>query len=321
MQFFSWTTDYQLYCSHHDKRQRMPYGDFVRLRNSQLAGKFIVSNKRLAAEVEWDKLGSPYYNIHTQMVPKLCKSNLDKIPSAMLKMPHGLSVVNIRFCQQHPEFTVTEEHSSENYDEYAYGKFSMPAGCFLHGVLMHKEADSGIVLFFMDFGLFDKNRQPTYSLFGIRPNDSLSMQQCIDVAARYSSKPIHPYYSLIANIMRLAVTIGFLSDNPTICEADVLSADKSKYAVANDEQRESIAARARRRGKYGFNVGTDLMFLGERPMGERRTSVATGRELEYAHIRAGHPHAVRYGESKKLVKVMWYVPVTVRDDLPFKKED
>ena len=315
MQFFSWTTDYQLYCSHHGKRDRMSYADFFRLRSAQFSGKFIISRKRLIAESEWGKLSNPYYNIHPQIVPKLCKSSLDKIPSTMLKMPHGLSVVNIRFCQKHPEFTVSEEHSSESQ----YGNFSIPAECFLRSVLMHKEADSGIILFFMDFGLFDINKQPTYSVFGIFPTENMSMQQCIDTASRLSTKAINSYYKLIANVMRLAVTIGFLSDNPTVCEADVLVADKSDFAKADDERRGVIADRARRRGKYGFNVGTDLMFLAERPIGEGRNATATGRELEYAHIRAGHPHAVRYGENKKLVKIMWYVPITVRDDLPFKK--
>jgi len=319
MQFFNWTTDYQLYCSHFDKRERMPYDEFLRTRNKQLSEKFIVSNRRLTAETEWVKIGSPYYNIHPKMVSKLCKSDLTKIPSLMLKMPHGLSVVNIRFCQQHPEFTVEREHSSENYDNYSYGKFVLPAGCFLRSILMYRD-EQGIISFVMDFGLFDHHNQPTYSLFGILPQDELSMQQCIDRAARLSSQPIHPYYHMIANIMRLAVTIGFLSDNPTICEADVLNADRSKFVEADDPRREVIAARARRRGKFGYNVGTDLMFVGERPKGERRTSAATGRELEYAHIRGGHPHAVRFGEAKKLVKIMWYVPVTVRDDLPFKKD-
>jgi hypothetical protein len=314
MQFFNWMTDWKLYCQQVEKRERMDHEEFIHKRKEQLRLRSKVSNRRLIAEIEWEKLGFPYYNIHPRMVSKLCKSDLTKIPSNMLKMPHGFSVAHIRFCQQHPEFTVSKEHRSE-----AYG-LSLPAGSFLHGILMMK-GDDGVVSFIMDFNLTDENRQPTYSIFGILPEEKHSMQECIDLASASSSQPMGPYYQMIANTMRLAVTIGFLSDNPTICEADVLNADRSKFIEADDPQREVIAARARRRGKYGFNVGTDLMFIGERPKGERRTSAATGRELEYAHIRGGHPHAVRFGEAKKLVKIMWYVPVTVRDDLPFKKED
>ena len=80
-----------------------------------------------------------------------------------------------------------------------------------------------------------------------------------------------------------------------------------------------IAEKARKKGKFGFNVGTDLMFIGERQFQQQKNSEETGRELEYAHIRAGHPHAVRYGEKKKMVKIVWYVPTTVRSDLPFKE--
>lgn len=53
-------------------------------------------------------------------------------------------------------------------------------------------------------------------------------------------------------------------------------------------------------------------------MGQKRSNNLTGRELEYAHIRAGHPHLVRYGEAKKLVKMMWYTPTHVRPDRPFR---
>lgn len=307
MNFFNWMTDYQLYCSQCPKHERLPYEEFLKRRNKQLSEKFVVGNRRLITEVNWVSIGSPYYKIHPKMVTKLCKSDLTKIPSLMLKMPHGLNVVNIRFCQQHPEFTVDEQHNSNAV---------LPAGSFLRSILMSKH--DGLISFIMDFGLFDKMGQSIYSLFGIFPKESFSIQECIDQSVALFDQRIHPYYRMIANIMRLAVTIGFLSDNPTICEADVLNADRAKYADADDERREVIAARARRKGKFGFNIGTDLMFLGERQSSKPKTHTATGRELEYAHIRAGHPHAVRYGENKKLVKIMWYVPVTVREDLPFK---
>jgi hypothetical protein len=97
-----------------------------------------------------------------------------------------------------------------------------------------------------------------------------------------------------------------------------LSKDRSSFDGGSEEQRQTIIERAKRRGKNGYNVGCDLMFLGERPKGESRSGEATGRELQYAHIRGGHPHAVRYGEGKKLVKIKWFAPTTVRDDLPFK---
>jgi hypothetical protein len=130
------------------------------------------------------------------------------------------------------------------------------------------------------------------------------------------------YNELQRKIMRLAVTIGFLSNNPAICEYDVLSKDRSEFQrnTTGEGRKDELIQRAKRKGKFGYNIGNDLIFLGPRPVTSRPQSDASGRELEYAHIRRGHPHAVRYGPNKELVKIMWFAPTTVRDDLPFQDD-
>jgi len=320
MQFFNWTTDYQLYKQQVPKREQEDYAEFFQRRYRQQLSAGLPP-ARLVAERLWRESENPYYNIHPNLATKLCRVDLSKIPSEMFRMPHGLDVVNIRFAQKHDEFVVAEPQHTDLTALLSMTKGTAPAGSFVHGVLMSKlsipkEQDPSI-LFIVDFNQFTPLRQPIYSLFSIIPKVGMSMQDCIDVAkakARSAS-----YEKMLGNVLRLAVTIGFLSDNPTICEPDVLTDDRDTFQKASQEQRNVIAARAKRRGKFGFNIGTDLMFVGERPMGERRTQHETGRELEYSHIRAGHPHAVRYGEEKKMVKIMWYVPTTVRPDLKFKQ--
>ncbi len=318
MQFFQWTTDYMLYQRQFPKKERMPYEEFLKQRLKTIKS-YRMPTVRHDADILWVKEGQPYYNIHPKMAQKLCKVDLNKIPSTMLKTPHGLSVVNIRFAQQHPEFTVADAQMPDMKLPFAQ---AIPAGSFVHSMLMMRsDYERWNVMFLLDFGTINPNGQPSYCIYGMRLHSAISMEDAIFLASRESSTPDDSYQQMLRNIIRLAVSIGFLADNPAICEADVLADDRGAFREASDEKREFIAARARRRGKYGFNIGTDLMFLGERPKGERRDSIATGRELEYAHIRAGHPHAVRYGESKRLVKIMWYVPTTVRDDLPFKADE
>lgn len=327
MEFFNWKTDYQFCKAQMAKGAELSYEEFVPVRLKQLQ-QYRLPPIRLHAEDTWAKSGNPYYNVHPQLTSKLCRVDLDKIPSTMFKMPHGLQAVHIRFAQQHPEFTFNEEFKRDRY--------CIPAGSFLHGALMLKldkksdeEDDAGGIMFLTDFGIFEEYmglNLAVYTIFSTSLRHNMSLGECLQKTQAFGfngdAKDIGgPYYKIVSNFVRLAVTIGFLSDNPTICEADVLSKDRHKFNEADEKQRSVIADRAKRRGKFGFNVGTDLMFIGEKPKGERRTTAQTGRELEYAHIRGGHPHAVRYGEAKKLVKIMWYVPVTVRDDLPFKKDD
>ena len=93
---------------------------------------------------------------------------------------------------------------------------------------------------------------------------------------------------------------------------------RDQYERGDQAKRDQIVARSRRRGKNGYQVGTDIMFLGEKGLRSQGGS-GEGRELSYAHIRSGHPHAVRYGPGKKLVKIAWYRSTTVRPDLPFKE--
>lgn len=318
MQFFQWETDYDLYRKQFSKVDQKPFLQFfdMRFKEQKAAGCPTV---RLVAERFWIEAGSPYYNIHPQLTSKLCRVNLSKIPSTLFQMPHGLKTVHIRFAKQHDEFTIKEDQAVVSKPE-GITNIKIPAGSFLHGVLMHETVayDHRMILFTLDFNKFTPDGQPIYNVFQIVLAENESMQNCIDGAvSKYRSQS---FKDMIDNVLRLCVSIGFLSTNPTICEADVLASDRAMFDYSSDEKREVIAARARRRGKHGYNIGTDLMFLGARPTTSRPKGAATGRELEYAHIRGGHPQAVRYGDGKKLVKIMWYSPNVIRPDLPFDVE-
>jgi hypothetical protein len=59
------------------------------------------------------------------------------------------------------------------------------------------------------------------------------------------------------------------------------------------------------------------MFLGEVPAWSSGSCAERRREHSHAHIRAGHFHAVRYGQGRRSVKVKWFRPTVVRPDLGF----
>lgn len=315
MQFFGWTTDYQLYRKQLG-RNALPYEQYLPSRAAQQRAAGLPTY-RLEAERAWDHEGNPYYNIHPQMVSRLCRVDMAKIPSRMLVTPHGLKTVNIRLAEQHEEFTLKEEQHTDFTAKLSNTTGTVPPGSFAHSILMIDLNPS--IGFIIDFNVFTPLGQPVYTMFGIMRKEGASLEDAINEAKGQGRSP--SYIAVIENVMRLCASVGFLASNPTICEPDVLAKDRREFEEADDTRRKFLADRARRKGKHGYNVGTDLMFLGARPQHRTgRQTIATERELEYAHIRSGHPHLVRYGEKKELVKLMWYVPTTVRPDKPFKKD-
>jgi hypothetical protein len=263
----------------------------------------------LMAEDHWMEDGYAYYNVHPQLVEKLCKANLEKIPSNLFQMPHGHECVNIRFSQQHQQFTLSGKISS-NHTQVASGAYSK-------SLLMFHVKEESRVLLVVEFGN-DFGGEALSTMY-LHLESGKSLGDVLESCAKRSNicGSSHNNSGIGANLLGLAVTVGFLSNNPVICEYDVLSKDRSKYQNADEDQKEKLRQKAKRRGKVGYNIGNDLMFMGAQPKNSNRQHV-TGRELEYAHIRRGHPHAVRYGKNKELVKIMWFSPTTVRDDLPFK---
>ena len=262
---------------------------------------------RLQMETDWDKNNRPYYNIHPHLVDSLSKCSLDSIPAKQLEMPGDFLAVNIRFAEKHPALQML-------------------------GALVSITPSKLAV--FADLGERQKltetfNANLVVSLVvDILPDESI-----VDIFNRVQVMPTpenHPLSRInvpecLLNFFRLAVAMGFLANNDEdrLCRADVLSKDLRAFEDAlarNDKDKENIIIeRARRRGKIGWNVGTDEMFVGELPVTSAGHTGTGERELSWSHLRTGHPHAVRFGEGKRMVKIKWFRPTRVRPDLPFKQ--
>lgn len=270
---------------------------------------------RVTAEHAWLKSRKPFYNVHPQLVPQLCQTNLDKIPASFIEIPGHFGAVNLRFAAPHSELN----------------------GAF--GALFAKDDDGFILV--ADTG--HRNRV-----------DDLKWTICVTLPLRFhgeetipeayerivkdleqkrkvSADPEAPLTHFLAenlrdwylNMFRLVATVGFLANcDDEILQRDVLSRDRRAFAeaLANDdvEQGDRIAQRAVRRGKIGWNAGTNEMFAGEYPAAKSQGAGGQGGEHKWAHIRSGHPHAVRYGPGRTKVKIKWFRPTVVRPDLPFK---
>ena len=337
-QFNPWPLDwhdYMAYCRSIGKKSDYRDQDhFYNKRMAEMALNWNFVSLRDEAETYWLRQGAPYYNVHPFLVPKLCKVKLSSVPTHLVEVPGEYKCVNIRLAEQHPELTLQED-VDVGESKWKHNLSAVPAGSWVHSILMLRPTKRMLeianvpivrppeqtVLYLFDFNVIASSGVRTWGFaptFWLQETDTLEDSlRCQEILARTKSPA---YTAMLANAMRLAVTIGFMANsNDALIEPDILSKDRFAYDQGDEAKRKTIADRARRRGKFGYNVGNDLLFLGHVPGHTKRSEgQGEGRELEYAHIRGGHPHAVRYGPKHSKVKIMWFRPVTVKPDLPFK---
>lgn len=315
MQFYPWTTDFGNFRRQMGKRNCPPHLEFTVKRTEELEKSGVVPF-RLLLESNWIDDGCPYYRIHPGLVTSLSRVNLKKIPANLIAVPEPFEAVHISLAKDHKELTLVEDVSHEQ----DHGG-TLPAGSVVRGILMGKiDLVQRRVLFCLDFGHYDEHHQPTYVVFMVNLDDEGDLQSAVDSTLQaYRSDN---YRLICANALRLAVTIGFMSNSKSeLIEPDVLSKLRDNYRQGDETMKDVIVRKSHQRGKIGFNVGNDLMFPGAMPKGGSHGSDVTGNELKFQHIRGGHAHAVRYGPQKSLIKIMWFKPTQVRPDLLFKPED
>jgi hypothetical protein len=265
------------------------------------------TTSQILAEMMWEDTERPYYSIHPNLVTKLCQVDFSKVPSSLIAMPEPYDVVCIRLNQQNELLTIED------------GKY------YLRSMLVwrrHKgdrvrkgfnkfDIDDDVLICWIDFGetQADVANHPgplyTYKCFPI--NDGQMIQDAFNEfpKAPDADLGVSVPEEFTMNCIKLFISVGFLAASETSLLAfDILNRDAHKWLAATKDARKLMIARAKKRGKNGWMLGTDEMF--------------SSRELNYSHIRAGHPHLYWHGKGKKKIKMRFVAPTTVRKDKPVK---
>jgi hypothetical protein len=103
---------------------------------------------------------------------------------------------------------------------------------------------------------------------------------------------------LSKNALRYYVTVKFLADCPNedLIEYDILSKFKNEWPGASPERKRETIEKSKREGKIGWNLGVSELICHNAPyLSEPKPAEEKRGELQYAHIRTGHLHAVRFG--------------------------
>jgi hypothetical protein len=250
---------------------------------------------RVMLETEWYTNQRPYYNIETNILDSIERMRLDNIPGSLLTVPNKSAVVVLNF----------------------------PLNYKIKNILIGQTSPTRL-FFSISYG------EGRFIYFTYRLDSNESIEKIIEIALANMMKDPPPEMQLdlqkhqeyVAMAVRSVAMCKFLTDAPDedLIRFDIMSKYKSEWATATIERKREIIKRSREHNVNGLNVGLAYHLYAPR-LSEKKEGQGNGQEQEYAYIRTGHLHAVRYGPNKAHVKVMWYKPTIVNEGKPFKHEE
>ncbi|NQU21806.1 MAG: hypothetical protein HQ567_11035 [Candidatus Nealsonbacteria bacterium] len=338
MKFYKWRTTLDEAAKYEPATRRLPF--YVRFRAfaDLLAREHTRSSYReltkLTQECLWERDGKPYYNINPLAVPHLCRARLNDTPASLLEIPAGFHAINIRLAKEHPDLSIEPGKLFVRTMFLAWGMRTFMAGETFPDALAAKKPqgvphDRQLALHIDTGELGQSDGVATAKHWVLHMStdnestleagfqDSIQLMKTHDFERACPGTRLH---DVLLNCLRLVATV-FLTDcnDEKFFEYDVIAKHRTKFRKADDATKAKLIDKARRRGKVGWNFGTNEMFAGS--FSASTSPGPKGKyELQSAHIRAGHLHAVRYGPGKKYVKIQWFRPTVVRPDLGFSED-
>lgn len=277
MQFYEYTDCYTLVKRSAGKTMTMPdidqFHEEVRQAAEQYGDPF--AYRQASMEQEWIKNKRPYYNVWPAIIPMVEKLRLD-IPCSNVNTP--LPMLSLRMpSYEHNPFKLNDTQ------------------CVRTILLGHQkvasEKDSDILCrglaIAIDFGEVEPSTGLpvfTFKFFPLR--EDMTIEQAAESLPYHESWKYGQSIPLesITQVVKLCCCVCLIGNDPDLVSPDVLAKDKRKYAEADEQQKIVITERAKRRGKYGFDLGGALEII--------------------PHYRRPHLAVVWTGKGRKIPKVV-----------------
>jgi hypothetical protein len=190
---------------------------------------------------KWIEEKQPYYLLYPSIIPMLTRLALDRVESQMLKIPHGLNSMLIRF----PVGLDREVRSIWMYEAFLNHR--------KHGEC---KAVRGMIVG-IDHGEMDPTGTQPVFLIRAFPLSSDSIEEALEALPKSwtaaEGKQLDPQE--IIDAVRIACTVCLLDGNPDLVAPEVLSKDERKVSQDNVDQ---LVDKAKRRGKFGWSLGRDM---------------------------------------------------------------
>lgn len=205
----------------------------------------------LIMERQWVKDGRPYYNMFPKIIPHLFRVKEQNVPVESISLP--LDTLVLRF----------PEKCEDLYFEYDGVKH------YLKTVMLGRFLDKGLskpseppkyysLLAYMDVGESDENDVVyTYQRIPLVPGTTIGQ------AVKGLPSDLHGVIApgwFFDKVLKMICTICLLSKNidDAIIIPDLLNSDKKKLDSLSNEDFDRLHAKAKRNGKFGWNVGEQM---------------------------------------------------------------
>jgi hypothetical protein len=206
----------------------------------------------------WITNNRPYYNIYPSILPILTRLRLT-LDAGLIKVP--MPVLNIRLPKGNP---IAFDFDGKHYEM----RTLMLSGAGMEvilggkaGIQANTDKLKGVSIW-MDFGEEEARSAgvPVLSYENLPCTSGRTLEEEIEGTPRHRSAGLGVQLpqEIINDCVRLCCTLCLLESDPAIIEPDVLNDDREKWEKTGDPK---FVERAKKRGKFGWNVGAKLQVI------------------------------------------------------------
>lgn len=228
--------------------------------------------RHIVFDREWYRLGKPYYDVYPCVMPMLMKLNLN-FPGEVISPPCGIKHLLLRL--------------PENQDILRKDDLRVRV-LFISFQMVAREVGSMTRELGLAVGIDIGEAVGGLPVYTIRvfPLDERPIEKTLFslIKHRTTYEGIQVPEDLLTDSIRLALTVCLIDNNSEFLEQQVLSKDESKFALANEEKRQLLLAKAKRRGKWGYSLGKNIEMI--------------------PHYRRPHPCIVWTGRGRAIPKIV-----------------
>jgi len=234
--------------------------------------------RRAMLEERWEQMERPYYNLYPAIIPMLLNLRLD-IPCSSLK-DISVQPIEVRL----PETLEALETPGLVWPEGQIRSLIMGIQPVPESV-DSEYLTPGLVIAF-DIGEVDEHGHPILSFKFFPLREDMTIEEVVNLLPPHQSFDVGvpiPQETVTA-LVKLCACIALIDRDSDIIAPDILVADKAKWEGASEAARLALLEKAKRRGKNGWNIGSEIQYT--------------------PHYRRPHPALVRVGKGRMLTRIV-----------------
>jgi hypothetical protein len=274
-----------------------------------------IGDRHLEFEKDWALNKRPYYDVYPSIIPMLTRLSLNFPGNAITHYDDDIYVAEGVDAKLGPVTLVTPELIANtekaksglkftsllirlpkmdhglSYDDPEHG-YTLARTIFVGFQPVTRKAGGRSVTLGITVGVDIGETELGVPVHTMRafPLDKRPVNECLDALPRHklSNEGMQVSDEFMTTCVKLAITLCLLEDNPELIEPDVLSKDRPRLKDADEELRDRLIDKARRRGKNGYLVG----------------KVYEDNHNMTPHTRRPHPCLVWTGKGKTVPKIV-----------------